>query len=272
MEKKASLERAIEIFVLITFPIALIVGCAGTGKEKTDVEKTVDNSKIEQSYNMQDIYPLFSADADNKQAYEIITGTTDIKSIDGGVATVDSVIKNTEVSDIVINNTTPSVMKVSFVENTSQVDQEQTKNDLTMVGDTTNDVLTVGANSKMALMNDIQMQPSYLVFNFDTDTAKVREYDHLFLKQHASYLNLNPKLTLKVTGHTDSRGSRIYNEELSKRRASEIVKTLVSFGASESQIQVNSLGESTPIIDKTRLDENRRVELEYVDNTMISSK
>jgi len=265
MEKKAKLEKAIEIFVLVALPIALIAGCAGSGNLQPDIEKKLDTRAIEQSYNMQDIYPLFAKDENNLAANKLVEEMT-VATTDG--LTISDMPKSSDV-----------MMKVSFFESADKKDHAITTSSaamqdqpLLLVADTSDDVLTAGANSKLALMNDIQLQPIYVVFNFDTDSATVHEYDQYFLKQHAEFLKSNPGMILKVSGHTDSRGSKIYNEELSKRRSTEITKLLVSFGASESQIQTTGFGENTPVIDENSWEENRRVELQYIENTMVSVK
>jgi len=300
MKKNAKLERAIEIFVLITFPIALIAGCAGTGGNnvaKDNVENysvdssnidssSIDNSSIDnysmiqQSYNTEDLYPLFSSTEENS--------TTDNNSTIMAISendshAVDLVKSNT---DVVVSNADESVesihsadmMKVSFVQTSDPVftanalEPDLVEDNLDTLADTSNDVLTLGANSKMALIQDETSQPTYLTFGFDIDSINVHEYDYYFLEQHAAYLKLNPTLIVKIMGHTDASGSAIYNEELSKQRANEVAKLLLSYGVPESQISMKGLGETTPVSDESKQQENRRVELEYIENTMISTR
>jgi len=264
MEKNAKLEKAIEVFVLITFPIALIVGCAGSGNVQPVKKNTYDISAIEQSYNVKDVYPLFANDTDN---------------IDANKSAADMVAESKEI-DVVSHQSFPPMVKVSFTEDTETKNEVISESETAMqdqplllvVADTSDNILTVGANSSLALMDNVEIQPNYLTFNFDSDSVTVHEYDHYFLKQHAAYLNSNPNLILKLSGHTDSHGSKIYNEELSKRRANAVTTLLISFGAPESQIQTKGLGEIVPVSEDKEWRENRRVELEYIDNTMISAK
>lgn len=293
MEKKAKLEKAIEVFVLLTFPIALVVGCADTGNVQPKLQSTQELSTTEQRYDTDGIYPLFANDANSLDANNLDINNLDInkKVADVVVITKDSepvsesnsamqVTVDKTTDDIVINQSMNPMMTVSFTDDVAENNEiiaesgtaMQDQSALLMLANTNEDVLVAGANSTLALMNDIEVQPNYLVFNFDSDSVKVHEYDHYFLKQHAIYLNSNPNMILKIRGHTDSRGSRIYNEELSKRRAETVKTLLVSFGAPESQIQLKGLGEIIPLSDESKMQENRRVELEYIDHTMMSAK
>lgn len=279
MEKTARLERAIEIFVLITFPIALIVGCAATGVEKTEINRVDDMSMVQNSYNIQELYPLFSSIEEDTVAgdknADVVVNDESVHDVDNaGSITEVAAIKET--GDPVVNKQDTAMMEVTFADNVEPAptihsqEMSPTKPVLLALADTSEDVLTLGANSRMALMNDVALRPTYLVFNFDTDSTNVHEYDHFFLKQHASYMKSNPGLVLKISGHTDARGSKIYNEELSQRRANEIARMLVSYGVPESQIEVSGLGEVVAVNDENKWQENRRVELEYIENKMIS--
>ena len=61
-----------------------------------------------------------------------------------------------------------------------------------------------------------------------------------------------------VTGHTDTRGSAVYNQELSEKRAQAVVDYLeISEGV---EIEVIGRGESMPLGDDDN--KNRRVEVE----------
>lgn len=285
MGNKASLEKAIEVFVLITLPVALIVGCEGTLKQRVEVDRTDVSKAIEQSYDLKDIYPLFSSDGDNMAVNEIIQRSDLTKEQAASKELTNPVVLETEMvkpETILVESTHEqiqnSMMDISFEKSVSSEAGEETQaqsaknHGLLKVADNSLDVLTAGANSSLAYVDNVELQPTYLVFSFDTDDASVNGYDHYYLRQHASYLTGNPNLMLIVSGHTDSRGSRIYNEELSRRRAKAIVDMLVDFGAPESQIQLKALGELLPVVDANDSEKNRRVELYYIDNTLISAK
>jgi len=233
----------------------------------------MDNvSMIQQSYNLHELYPLFPRVEEDTGAGGKNPGAL-VKD-----ESIHDVALIKETGDSVINKQDTAMVEVTFTESIEPVltthsqEMSPVKPVLVSLADTSEDVLTLGANSKMALMHDVALQPAYLVFNFDTDSTTVHEYDHFFLKQHASYLSSNPDLVLKITGHTDTRGSKVYNEELSKRRANEIARLLVSYGVSELQVKINGLGEADAASDEGKWQENRRVELEYIENKMISTR
>ena len=113
-----------------------------------------------------------------------------------------------------------------------------------------------------------QLAPHALqgVFYFDFDQAIVRRDGHAELDQHAGVLANNPRLTVRLEGHADERGTREYNLALGERRANAVQSYLLSQGASRSQIEVVSYGEEKPAMsghDQMAWEKNRRVEIVY---------
>lgn len=86
----------------------------------------------------------------------------------------------------------------------------------------------------------------------------------------AELTSLTPRLTdaqvvsIKVVGHTDSKGSDAYNQALSERRAASVVAFVMSQGVQSSKLSSEGRGESEPVqsndTDAGRA-QNRRVEL-----------
>ena len=104
------------------------------------------------------------------------------------------------------------------------------------------------------------------VFYFDFDQAIVRRDGHAELDQHAMVLAGNARLTVRLEGHADERGTREYNLALGERRANAVQSYLLSQGASRSQIEVVSYGEEKPDMsghDQMSWEKNRRVEIVY---------
>ena len=58
-----------------------------------------------------------------------------------------------------------------------------------------------------------------------------------------------PSLVIELASHTDSRGSRGYNHNLSQKRADEAIKYLVSQGISRERLSAKGYGKSDPIIE-----------------------
>jgi outer membrane protein OmpA-like peptidoglycan-associated protein len=71
-------------------------------------------------------------------------------------------------------------------------------------------------------------------------------------------------VSVKVVGHTDSKGSDAYNQSLSERRAASVVAFVLSQGVPTSKLSSEGRGESEPV-DTNDTDagraKNRRVEI-----------
>jgi outer membrane protein OmpA-like peptidoglycan-associated protein len=86
----------------------------------------------------------------------------------------------------------------------------------------------------------------------------------------AKTLTEHPELLkVRVEGHTDSKGSDSYNQQLSEKRAKAIVKFLVLEAAIEPQrLEFVGWGEAQPIApndNEENMERNRRVEFIIVD-------
>jgi len=71
-------------------------------------------------------------------------------------------------------------------------------------------------------------------------------------------------VSVKVIGHTDSKGSDAYNQALSERRASSVAAYLLSQGLAPNKLTSEGRGESEPVADNASDEgraDNRRVEL-----------
>jgi peptidoglycan-associated lipoprotein len=113
-------------------------------------------------------------------------------------------------------------------------------------------------------------KPKIKIVNFNFDKFDLSDTNKSLIKQHAEFLKANPSYVLSVNGHSDYRGPEVYNEKLSLRRANSVAKLLVSFGAPESQLIINSFGASQPVEDFDNWFQNRRVEFEYSELYMVS--
>lgn len=60
-------------------------------------------------------------------------------------------------------------------------------------------------------------------------------------------LDSAPQDTVRVVGHTDSKGSDAYNQDLSKARANAVVDFLVGNGADPSRLNSEGSGETEPV-------------------------
>ena len=114
--------------------------------------------------------------------------------------------------------------------------------------------------------------PATPVLYFATDKDSVAADDAAKLKQHAEFLLGHARYVLHVNGHADERGTPTHNADLSARRAQKVALLLTSLGVPATQVNVASFGASVPVGDPHHWDENRRVELLYADDYVLSAR
>ena len=105
-----------------------------------------------------------------------------------------------------------------------------------------------------------------LVIYFDYDQIDIRQEFAPTLTAHGQYLASNPRVTIRLEGHADERGSREYNIGLGERRAQAVRRALSLQGASSEQVSTVSYGEERPAAvgsDDEAMSLNRRVEIVY---------
>lgn len=104
---------------------------------------------------------------------------------------------------------------------------------------------------------------------FDFDKAGIQPAAEPALTEIAALIASIPAGTIVIEGHTDSKGSARYNQDLSLRRANAVMDWLVSHGADRARLAVEGLGDSRPVAPNTAADgaddpdgraRNRRVE------------
>lgn len=82
---------------------------------------------------------------------------------------------------------------------------------------------------------------------FDFDSAKLTDKAKATLTDIAKILDSMPDSTVRVVGHTDSKGSDSYNDKLSKSRADAVAKFLVGNGVQAARLKPEGHGESEPV-------------------------
>ena len=98
---------------------------------------------------------------------------------------------------------------------------------------------------------------------FATGKAKIRRRSHRVLNAAVRVLNEFADLRLLIRGHTDNRGGRGINMELSRQRAESVKSYLVQKGVLENRLQTVGVGPDEPIANnRTRVGraKNRRIE------------
>lgn len=98
---------------------------------------------------------------------------------------------------------------------------------------------------------------------FVTDSAKLTKNGRAVVREAAEVLAEHPEVEVRIEGHTDSRGTSSANQELSERRADEVLDRLVDLGIDEDRLTAKGYGESDPLVvpkSFADLETNRRVE------------
>ena len=103
-------------------------------------------------------------------------------------------------------------------------------------------------------------------FEFDKDRL-TPEAEEVLRSGVAPGLLAQSDLRVELGGHTDSKGSNSYNQNLSDRRAASVRRFLIAQGVPAAQLQSKGYGETQPI-DTNETDEgrarNRRVEFKVL--------
>ncbi len=99
---------------------------------------------------------------------------------------------------------------------------------------------------------------------FDTNEAVVKPEYYEEIKQVADFMAKYPSTSTEIQGHTDSRGSSSYNQELSQRRAEAVHDVLINeYQIDPSRLRAVGYGESQLLVSPEVTDEdyqmNRRV-------------
>ena len=111
--------------------------------------------------------------------------------------------------------------------------------------------------------NPISAQRS-VYFDFDDFSVK-NEYQAL-VERHGKYLTSMPRLSIKIEGNADERGSAEYNLALGQKRAEAVRKALEIYGVKGLQLEAVSWGSERPKAqahDETAWAQNRRADLSY---------
>jgi len=105
--------------------------------------------------------------------------------------------------------------------------------------------------------------------NFKTGKATIMRSSFDLLDQVANIFILYPRIkTVRVEGHTDSKGGAKMNQRLSQKRADAVVKYLLGKGVKADRLVSKGFGEDKPVADNGTREgraRNRRVEFKIID-------
>jgi peptidoglycan-associated lipoprotein len=92
------------------------------------------------------------------------------------------------------------------------------------------------------LMNRLMADEIYFDYDKATLTSKARD----LLAQVGEILEKEPRLLVRIEGHTDERGTESYNMTLGAKRAQSVKEYLINYGVSDKRLSSTSFGEEKP--------------------------
>jgi len=104
--------------------------------------------------------------------------------------------------------------------------------------------------------------------NFESDRSRLTPESYPILDEDVALMKTHPKMTITISGHTDSVGDASYNQRLSRDRANAVKQYFIQKGIGSDRIQAIGKGESTPIADnksEAGRAQNRRIEIQFAD-------
>lgn len=120
---------------------------------------------------------------------------------------------------------------------------------------------------------EIDRQGDNIVLNmpdsitFDTAQSNIKPQFYSTLNTLGSTLTQYDQTRIRIAGHTDSRGSLQYNQELSVNRANSVRAYLQSQNVPPARMYAQGFGETRPIADNNTdigMAKNRRVEITLI--------
>jgi peptidoglycan-associated lipoprotein len=94
---------------------------------------------------------------------------------------------------------------------------------------------------------------------YDLDKADIRVDAAKELDKLVQILIDNPKIKIELGSHTDVRGTAMYNQRLSQRRAESAIEYLISRGIERSRLTAQGYGEEELIIELAKTEEEHQV-------------
>ncbi len=99
----------------------------------------------------------------------------------------------------------------------------------------------------------VQVRPHAITIrrqvNFATDSAEILPTSNQLMSELADVILRHPEITrLEIQGHTDNRGARQHNIELSQRRAEAVRDWLIAAGVEAGRLEARGYGPDQPLV------------------------
>lgn len=119
--------------------------------------------------------------------------------------------------------------------------------------------------------DDVKINQVFLLENmyFDTNKDLIKEEALPSLELLITFLDKQPKARIEISGHTDSQGNDVYNQDLSQRRAESIKQYLIEHKVKAKRLEAKGYGETLPIDTNDTAEgrkHNRRTEIKILSN------
>jgi len=111
---------------------------------------------------------------------------------------------------------------------------------------------------------------SGILFGFDQSVLTPNAEKNI--AELAETLKKYDDTNILIEGHTDNKGSELYNQKLSEARAESVALRLTNLNVASSRLQLQGYGESMPVADNSTEEgrhQNRRVEIAIMANKKL---
>ena len=121
------------------------------------------------------------------------------------------------------------------------------------------------------LTEGYEMDVPGIYFAYDSD--ELHPASAVTLDQVAGYLKEHDDVRIEIGGHTDTRGTGAYNQQLSEERALAVRQYLMDTGVPSAQIEATGYGTTDPAVECTECTEadhaaNRRISVRVLGEAM----
>ena len=138
---------------------------------------------------------------------------------------------------------------------------------------------TLGSKGQISMNMELEKLPPVIasvedkvkefIIYFDYDKSNIRLSEEPILLVVIELMNANPELELMLYSHTDARGSRSYNQGLSRARAKSSMKYIQKNISNPGRIKAKGMGETMLAVDCEECSEdqhqkNRRTTFEII--------
>jgi outer membrane protein OmpA-like peptidoglycan-associated protein len=114
------------------------------------------------------------------------------------------------------------------------------------------------------VLSNVPLPPIHFLLYFESDSVQLLPASVELLPEIVSAIQQRAPTRISVVGHSDTRGDKAYNLDLSRRRAAAVKQRLVDSGVDDTFMDVSSHGEENPLVktaDNVANAKNRRVEV-----------